>query len=252
MTRPETVCPSGFPAGRLERLIEIEESHFWFAGRRSLVDRLLKRYVGVPPKTVVDLGAGAGGTAEQLAALGYQAAAVDYLPAGLQRLRARTECVHVVRSEISPLALRDGSFDAALALDVMEHVDDRAALSEVHRVLKPCGILILTVPAFPWLWSFRDEAAHHRRRYHKAQLRQLLRNAHFRVHYLSYYQFILFPLLMLNRLTSPRSMSRRDLEDLPSRPVNAVLGWVNRAEAHVGGWRPWGSSLVAVACREDQ
>lgn len=240
-----------FTADRLERLLVMERRHFWFGGRRALVRRLMDVHLGSPPKTVLDLGAGGGYFCQLLAVAGYQMTAVDFLALGLRRLRRDEPAVRTVQSSGEAIGLRDESHDAALALDVLEHIDDRAAAAELHRILRPGGVLFLTVPAFPFLWSYRDTAAGHKRRYRKAGLESVLREAGFDIERVGYYQFWLLPLAALSRWAGKDSHHTRDWEDMPPAPVNAVLDWVNRTEVRWGEivrW-PWGSTLYAVARR---
>ncbi len=238
---------SGFTADRLQRLIDIEKRHFWFDGRRRMVERLIREHAGPPPRRMLDLGSGGGYFCEQLAAQGYRMTAADFLPGGLRCLQAAGVAAAAAVAEHLPF--RDASFDAALALDVLEHVDDQAAARELARVIRPEGLLVVTVPAFSWLWSYRDEAAGHRRRYHRALLRQLLTGAGFHVEQTGYYQFALFPLTVASRWLGRRTKATRDLEDLPPAAINSVFRLVTRAEVFLGHRWPWGSSLVAVARR---
>ncbi|MFN0167632.1 MAG: methyltransferase domain-containing protein [Bryobacteraceae bacterium] len=188
---------------------------------------------------------GGGYFCEQLAAKGYRMTAADFLPGGLRRLQLAGVAAAACLAEQLPFG--DASFDAALALDVLEHVEDRTAARELARVIRPKGLLFVTVPAFAWLWSYRDEAAGHRRRYHRAMLEQLLAEAGFQVEQAGYYQFFLFPVTIASRWLGRRSRAARDLEDLPPAAINAAFRLVTRAEVTLGHRWPCGSSLVAVA-----
>jgi SAM-dependent methyltransferase len=140
------------------------------------------------------------------------------------------------------------SFDVVLLLDVLEHVDDVSALREASRVLSPGGFLFLSVPAFPRLWSYRDEDAGHRRRYTRTSLEQTVRGAHLEIREIGYYQCLLFPLVVASRVLGRRGPAAREAEDLPFVGLNALCALVNRFEVALGAvvrW-PWGSSLVAV------
>jgi SAM-dependent methyltransferase len=238
-----------FTPQRLHRLVQIEKRHFWFRGRRVLVRRLLGRFAGAPLR-ILDLGSGGGYFAQTLAGR-HRVTALDFLPGGLRRLRRDSPAVMGIQSSAEQLPVGGGCFDAALALDVLEHIDDQAAARELHRILRPGGVLIVTVPAFPWLWSYRDTAAGHKRRYRRSALAALLGEAGFTIEALGYYQCLLFPLAIATRWFGKASPATRDLEDAPPGPVNALFAWVNRLEAaaaqHVP-W-PWGSSIYAVARR---
>ncbi len=149
------------------------------------------------------------------------------------------------------LPLDAGSTDLVTALDVLEHVDDRAALGEFHRVLRLDGWAVVTVPAFPFLWSERDELAGHRRRYRRADLVALFEASGFAVGETAYYQFALFPLLVASRIAARRRPGATTLEERPASSLNGALRRLNELEVRAGGrarW-PWGSTL-AVAARK--
>ncbi len=240
-----------FSNDRLQRVMRMEQNHFWFAARRRLVAHLLRRAAVSPSHSVLDLGVGGGLFCQLLAQSGYRMTALDFLPAGLRRLHHDAPSVQLVQSSAESLGLRDASFDAALALDVLEHIDDHAATAELFRVLRPGGCLILTVPAFPALWSFRDTAAGHRRRYRRQSLVQLLAAAGFAVEHTGYYQCLLFPLALLSRWAGRRTAATRDFEDTPPKLLNTLFQALSTAEVRLGGFIPWpyGSSLFAVARR---
>jgi SAM-dependent methyltransferase len=240
-----------FRPDRLARIAAAERTHFWFDGRRRLVAQLLDRHGPSAGATVLDLGCGSGSSVELLLERGYRAIGLDARPEGLAALRARRPDAWLVRAEAERLPFRDASRDAVLALDVLEHVDDAAALREIARVLRPGGLLVASVPAHAWLWSFRDEDAGHRRRYSRRGLQGALEAAGLGVVELRAYQFFLLPLVAAGRLAGRGSRRVRDAEDLPRPAVNRALAAVNRLEVRLGRRVRWpaGSSLLAVALR---
>jgi len=232
-----------FGSERLTLIAELERSHFWFAGRRALVERLLDRHLEGPVASAVDVGCGTGSFLDVLDRYAGDVVGIDPLAgAGSDRIRP---------GDAESLPLDDSSVDLASALDVLEHVDDRAALTELHRALRPGGILVATVPAFPFLWSERDHLAGHRRRYRKAGLVSLLESAGFVVVETAYYQFALFPALVAMRLAARRRPRTTELEERPPPALNRALRRLNELEVRLGRrihW-PWGSTL-AVAARK--
>lgn len=228
-----------FPLSRLEKLRRIESWHFWFVSRRELVASLLRREVRAG-ETLLDVGCGTGANLA-LAAAGIRRLGVDIHIEELTR--------GMLQGDATSLPLRPESVDVVLALDVLEHVDDDAMLAEVARVLRRGGRLIATVPAVRALWSVRDEAAGHRRRYDRSTLRALALRHGFRVRELRGFQFVLLPLLLLSRFTRRKSVAARDFEDAPPRWLNRVLLAVNRFEVRFLR-PPVGSSLALVAVKE--
>jgi SAM-dependent methyltransferase len=193
-----------------------EEDHWWFRARRRILAALLEPLLREePPRRVVDLGCGAGVDLERLplgCAVrvgvepvvcprprdGTQARRVpaDLAPANVApagSARAVTKRVLFVRARAEAAPLSAGKFDLALALDVLEHLDDDAvALAEAARLLRAGGLLLVTVPAGPALWSEHDEALGHRRRYRRRDLARLVAGAGFEIERLTHFNTLLF------------------------------------------------------------
>jgi SAM-dependent methyltransferase len=238
-----------FPAARLDRVAAMERRHFWFAARRRLVERVTERWLPRCDEPFVDLGCGTGSLVSALEDGGRRAVGIDRRPEGLAALVRVRPSARVVRGDVERIPLRSRSVAAAFLLDVLEHVEDDEALCETRRVLADDGWLVATVPALPWLWSHRDAAAGHRRRYTARSLRDVLERGRFRVVDLGYHHALLVPLLAVTRRLGRRDERWRDAEDDPAGPVNALLGAVCRVEtalSRVVRW-PIGSSLYAVA-----
>jgi SAM-dependent methyltransferase len=157
--------------------------------------------------------------------------------------------VLTVQSSAEILGLPSNHYDLVLLLDVTEHIDDQRALSEALRALKPGGSAIITVPAYAWLWSYRDVAAGHRRRYARRQLREIIQAAGFTVIFLGFYQCFLLPVVAANRLVRPNDAHARDAEDTPPVWLNRILSGIARAEVTIGKFVRWpaGSSMPAIA-----
>jgi len=240
----------GFTAQRLERLEAIEDWHFWFVGRRAMVDDLLHTYAS-PPGLHLDLGCGTGHMLQTMTRRGVRAIGVDMRPEGLVATRRVNPDAILVRADATLLPFRAGSFDSVTVLDVLEHVDEDALLSGIRTVLHPGGAAVLTVPAMPWLWSWRDDEAGHLRRYTRPALAQALTRAGFDVVVMRYYQCVLFPLVVVSRLIGRRNSATRDIEERRIPLANFLFSWINTIEARLGRHvaLPWGSSLVAVCAR---
>jgi SAM-dependent methyltransferase len=245
----ETTAPDGvFAARRSTQLAVLQESHFWFRGRRCLVAALLRDELRGPQR-VLDVGCGAGGMFRWLLDNGHEACGVDSSPASLEHAAQLVPAGSLHLGEAGRLPFPNASFDGVLLLDVLEHTDDAAALAEARRVVRPGGWVLVAVPAFQWLWSFRDLDAGHLRRYSRRGIEDVVRRSGLVVERVSYYQWTLFPVFAVTRLAMRRRRALRDAEESVPRLLNALLAVVNRVEARAARRidLPWGSSLFVRA-----
>lgn len=227
--------------------------HWWFAGRRRIIDRLLDRWIHLPDGArLLDLGPGYGVHTAALSNRGTLVA-LDLDTESLLACRARGAHHLVTADATAPPFIAD-SFDLVTALDVLEHLDDYvSALRECHRVLKPGGHLLLTVPALRLLWGRQDIVAEHRRRYTKNQLATIVETAGFEVRRLSYFNFFLFaPVLLVRLLMRPfssRTAVRSDFDVPAPLGLNHVLTRVFAAEGRILQRfnLPIGVSLICLA-----
>jgi SAM-dependent methyltransferase len=240
---------------------EIERHHFWFVGRREVVLEVLRRAVpDLARRRLFDIGCGSGGLLEFLAQNGIAVAgACDAYEESLDLVRRRINVPLLVVDEgrLPPLG---AGHDLLALFDVLEHLDDDAGtLRFLASVLRPGGVLVLTVPAHPVLFDQMDEIAHHRRRYTRGELRDRLRLAGFEVQVLSHFMSPLLPLLMLTRgigrcwrglgRQGPLEQWRVEFRVVPV--VNVLMRWVLWLERRIMRLvsLPFGSSIVAVAVR---
>jgi len=160
----------------------------------------------------------------------------------------------LVRADIRSLPFADDSFDIVSAMDIIEHIDqDKVALTEISRVLKPRGRLLATVPAYMFLWSEHDVALQHHRRYTARSFRDVVQRAGLQMEHMSYTVTSLLPLIALirraERLTN--DMSRPPQADLVPVPalINQALVALMGLETQIvrRGSLPFGVTVVAVA-----
>jgi SAM-dependent methyltransferase len=240
-----------------DEMYRLEQRHWWFAAKRRIVGSLLERFSTVLPTEerkprVCDLGCGCGMQAAELAARGWDVVGVDASEDALTNCRSRgVEAMHGLLPDDIPVP--PATMDAVLLLDVLEHIeDDAATLTAGAERVRSGGVVIVTVPAYAWMWTGRDAHHHHKRRYSRRRFNELIGSCGTcEVELVSFLNTILFPLAMVARLGGNllrRSNAAGDLT-VPRLGLNALLGEVFAFERHLlrrGVRLPWGLSLVAV------
>jgi SAM-dependent methyltransferase len=210
----------------------VEDWHWWYRGRRDILDLTLAQ-LGLDPSRalLLDIGCGTGGSAPVLARHG-RAVGLDRELRSFQ-LSPDRPYAHRVVGTSEALPFRDQCFDAVIALDLLEHLDDDVAgAREIRRVLKPGGAAVVFVPALRSLWGRNDVFSHHRRRYDRHGLRRVLEQAGFSVGPVGYFNLLLLPPTLLARLVervAPRAVGRVEYHDRPSLG-NEVLARIFRCE----------------------
>jgi SAM-dependent methyltransferase len=238
-------------------MYEVEETHWWFVGRRriisSFVERIFDHLKEKGRPRILDVGCGTGANLEMLAPFGA-AEGVDVSADALMFCRARG-LENVKQGEAERLPYEDNSFDLVTALDVVEHLDDDlAGLREMRRVLRPGSYALIFVPAFMFLWGVQDDISHHRRRYTLPGLKRSLQEAGLTIERASYANLTFFvPILLgrvLMRLIGFRSVSENNLTlSFLNGPLGAILGAERFLLSRISF--PFGVSIICVARRPE-
>jgi SAM-dependent methyltransferase len=237
-------------------IYETELTHWWARARRHVIASCLRRFSPPDrPLKVADVGCGMGSTFGMLSEFGW-VVGVDASPTALSFSKDRGHPL-LVAGGLPVLPFPDGAFDIVCALDVIEHLDDDyAAVRELWRICKPGGLLMITVPAYQWLWSEHDDINEHRRRYTRPRLRAALDQMPVDYLKLSYINSFLAPPVMLIRLLKRLSRKpKKDPSTLKSdvypvpKPVNEILRAIFASEAIWLRWGslPFGISVLCVA-----
>lgn len=229
----------------------LEDDHWWFRARREIVFHQLQRYL--PPgieHRVLEVGCGTGGNLRFLADH-YRVMAVELDAYAASLAAQRSGCD--IRCGTLPDAMANVGFkpDAVLMLDVLEHVaDDFALVDRATDQLSDGGLLVLTVPADPRLWSNHDVALGHFRRYSRTTFSALWRDKPLEPLLVANFNSFLYPFIRLARSLRPARAGETDLK-APNPYVNALLYAVFAAERNIlGRWSlPWGCSLMAILRR---
>jgi SAM-dependent methyltransferase len=232
--------------------LEAEDTHWWYRGRRRVLDRVVAG-LGLPRGVrILDAGCGSGRNMVELSRYGA-VTGVELSPLSVQAARER-RVGEVVAGSIADMPFDDDSFDLAVCLDVVEHLDDdRGALAELRRVVARGGKLLVTVPAYQWLWSSHDTVNQHRRRYTKATLLRAAADAGWSCARITYFNSLLLPVaIALRALERVRPAGAQTSADLwvPPEPLNRLLEQPLHLEAAIIGRNghalPAGLSLLGV------
>ena len=215
-------------------MYQVEEKHWWFVGRRRIIASFLEKICGeMKPLTprILDVGCGTGANLELLGQYG-DAEGVDVSAEALAFCSTRG-LTKVRQGEAERLPYEDGSFDLVTGLDVVEHLDDDVAgLSEMCRVLRPGGRILLFVPAFMFLWGVQDDVSHHRRRYTLPGLRNVVEKAGLTVERATYANITFFaPILLGRALMKVTGLRPASENNINVSALNGVLGRVLGAES---------------------
>jgi SAM-dependent methyltransferase len=233
-----------------QQMAELDDRHWWYRARRQIIADLIRREAQLPKDAqILEIGCGTGHNLSMLAGFGHvEGLELDDEARALSEKRLGRK---IMSSPLPELAgVPDRHYDLIGAFDVIEHIEnDVAALASIATKLKPGARFIMTVPAHQWMWTAHDVANHHKRRYSKQRLRQLIEQSPMNLERIGYFNSLLFPLAVVERTASKlRGKDNADVT-LPPAPVNRLFETVFAAERHLVGRLPLppGLSLFAVA-----
>lgn len=229
-----------------------EATHWWFRGRRQILDRVISTMALPASARVLEAGSGTGGNLLMLSKHGSVCA--FEMDDNARKLTAeKTAGRFTLRAGCCPqdIPFASEQFDLICMFDVLEHIDkDVQTLAALRHRLAPGGRMLVTVPAYPWLWSAHDVFLHHKRRYTTRSLRRAFAEAGLVIERISYFNMLLLPLAALARLKD-RLMPRQrpSGREVPSAPINSALRAIFASERHLLTRLnlPAGVPLMAIA-----
>lgn len=181
---------------------DIEDFHWWFLGRRYLLEKVIKKYSPSSRKLkILDVGCGTGGNINFLSQFG-KVYGIDSSPLAINYCK-KHGYKNTKLSDAVKLPFKEKQFDLIFLLDVLEHIKDhKKAIKEAKRVLKDDGLIVVTAPALPFIWSKHDEMQGHYRRYKKIDFQKLAKEASLKIKGLSYFNaFLLVPIGFIRKLS---------------------------------------------------
>jgi SAM-dependent methyltransferase len=240
-----------------ERMHAVEDRMWWYRGLRMLVAAELARGLRDSPAVgpILDAGCGTGGMLARLGAAvaGRPTLGLEYdgVAAALASAKAGRP---VAAGSVNEMPVGDGTLGAYVSLDVLCHggVAPERALGEARRCLKPGAIALFNLPAYDWLLSAHDKRVHNVRRFTRGQARALLAGHGFRLLKSTYWNTLLFPLMLLHRLigSDDRDSDVRDYPKWLDALFSAALA-IERIAIAAGIVLPFGGSLLVVAVRDE-
>jgi SAM-dependent methyltransferase len=230
---------------------QAEDRHWWYRGRRTVLEGVIAGLALPQGTRILDAGCGSGRNMIELAHHGA-VTGIELSQTSAELAQAR-HAGEVIAGSVLEMPLPDDSFDLAVSLDVIEHLeDDLGALRELRRVVAPGGSLLVTVPAYQWLWSGHDEINHHHRRYTRRSLQAAAEQCGWTQVRTTYFNSLLLPvaivLRIIDRFNTKTTESSLDLW-VPPAPLNWLLERPLVLESAMigrGGRIPAGLSLLAV------
>jgi SAM-dependent methyltransferase len=228
----------------------VEGYHWWFSARRKLLGSILPSLRLPDDSLALDIGCGTGSNLKFLRAQGLSVIGLDYSRYALSLAKMSTQHPFI-NGDLKKLPIRPGSIGLIIAMDIVEHLDDdRNGIRECFQALKRGGILILTVPAFKWLWGIQDRVTQHKRRYRRREILNLLTLEGFEVLKSTYFNFFLFfPILLARRTTHLLGLKIRSENEINSPLLNSLLKGIFSLEPYLLGHFsfPFGVSILCIA-----
>ena len=243
------------PAAYIE-MAETEGQHWWYVARRSILTSVLESFNLPRTARILEVGSGTSGNLDMLARFG-RVSAIEMDDTAREISAKKTGGRFDIRPGVCPLEIpfSDEKFDLICMFDVLEHIEEASqTLAALRQRLAPGGRILVTVPAYQWMWSVHDEFVHHKRRYTSRVLRDQAGPAGLVAERISYFNMILFPLAATMRFVDSM-LGRKSASGIgtPAPVVNGLFRAVFKSERHLMKAinLPFGLSLMGVLRASD-
>jgi 2-polyprenyl-3-methyl-5-hydroxy-6-metoxy-1,4-benzoquinol methylase len=231
-----------------------QATHWWFVARREILRSQISRLNLPPNADILEVGSGTGANLDLLADFG-KVVALEMRPEAIalaqQRCGGAGKQISMKQGTCpQDLPALSQKFDLICLFDVLEHIEqDSESLAGLSALLKPNGTLMLTVPAYQWMWGPHDVHLHHKRRYSKRSLSARCAHAGLSVLRMSHFNTLLFPIAVLGRMIEKMTGKQTSATQTPPAPINALFTRLFALERHILNrlQLPFGLSLLLLA-----
>jgi len=233
---------------------EVENFHWWFVVRRKLLKSILSS-ISIQKKAItLDIGCGTGSNLKALVSAGLDVIGLDQSIYALTLVKEKGD-YSLMAGDLNKLPLKTKSVGLIIAMDIFEHLqEDMVGIHESYRVLGEGGILIVTVPAFKFLWGIQDIVTGHKRRYSRREIMNKLKAAGFDILKSSYFNFFLFiPILIARRMIQLLGLKIRSENEVNSPLLNYIFKAVFSLEPYLLKYFsfPIGVSILCIGRKNE-
>ncbi len=226
------------------KMNDVEMHHFWYKTIHNLILQNTKQGI-----TLLDLGCGTGGVVNKIKHQFQTVVGMDISELSLSFAKGKNPDVSFIQSDLNDLKL-DQKYSQITCIDVLEYIeDDNSFIQKIHDALAENGTFILNVPAYKWLLSYHDEKVGQQKRYEKKEIVELLERNGFKIKFITFWNTLLFPILLIKRKFLKSESS--DVDNI--HPVtNKLLFNVMRIELFILRFKirlPFGSSIFVVVTK---
>jgi SAM-dependent methyltransferase len=236
-------------------IINIEKNHWWFVARRKIIKSFLKKSLNKKTNNILDIGSGTGTNFSVLKVFSDNLTGLEPFNEAINYSQNNFPEIPIIRGSFPEFDIIN-KFDLISLFDVLEHLEEeKLALDKIYKALNPGGYVVITVPAYMFMWTKHDEIAHHKRRYTKRNLSETLRASGFKIDRMSYFNTLLFVPIVVVRFFSKFFIKDGENSDFSKTPdiLNGLLKFIFGLESYALPYIifPFGVSIICLASKND-